>query len=77
MLLDDDVVTEGKPEARAFTRWLGGEERIEYLFSHIGRHAGAIVANTDLDAVAEAPGPGRKRRLITISACLALRLVAA
>src|SRR6185369_8492077 len=51
VLLHDNVVTEGKPEPRPFTGRLGGEKRIEYFFFHVRRHAGAIVADANLDAV--------------------------
>ena len=74
VLLHDNVVTEGKPEPCPLTGRLGREKRIEHLFLHIGRNAGAVVANADLDAVAQAPGRGRQRRLVAISACLGLAL---
>ena len=77
MLLDDDVVTDGKAKARAFTGWLGCEERIEHLLLRFGRDAGAVVAYPDLDAVAEASGCGSNGRLETFTAIVPLRLVAA
>ena len=64
MLLDDDVVTDGKAKPRALADGLGREERIEHLFLHLGRNAGAVVANPDFDAVAEVLGRGSKSRLI-------------
>ena len=53
VLLHDDVVTHRKAESGAFARRLGGEERIEHLVPDLGRNAGAVVADPDLDAVAE------------------------
>src|SRR6185437_8296581 len=53
VLLYDDVVTHRQAEPGAFTRRLGGEERVEHLFPHLGRNAGAVVADSDFDAVAE------------------------
>ena len=60
MLLDDDVVTDGKAEARAFSGRLGREEWVEHLFLHLGRNAGAVVADTDFHAVAAVFGRGGK-----------------
>ena len=53
MLLHDDVVTDGQAEASALPGRLGREEGIEHLLLHLGRNAGAVVANPDLDVVAE------------------------
>src|SRR5580704_16981681 len=53
MLFHDDVMTDRKPQSGALSSRLGGEERIEHLGLHLGRNARAIVANPDLDAVAE------------------------
>ena len=64
MLLHDDVVAEGKAEARPFAGGLRREERVEHLFLHLGRDAGAVVAYPDLDAVAEVPRRGEKDRLV-------------
>ena len=72
MLLDDDVVTERKAEPGAFAGRLGGEERIEHLFLHFGRNAGAVVADPDFDAVAEVFGRGGKRRLVVAAVGFAL-----
>src|SRR6187397_2644406 len=54
MLLDHDVVADGEAEAGAFAGRLGGEEGIEDLLAHVGRNAGAVVADTDLHTIAEA-----------------------
>ena len=53
MLLHDDVVAERQAEAGPFAGRLGREERIEHLLLHLGRNAGAVVADPDLDPVAE------------------------
>ena len=45
-----------RPEPGALASRLGGEERIEHLVLHLGRNAGAVVANPDFDAVAEVFG---------------------
>ena len=45
MLLNDDVVTDGKTKPRTFSGGFGGEERIEHLFLHIRRDAGAVIAD--------------------------------
>src|SRR6201990_120516 len=47
MLLDDDVVSHGEAEPRSFPGRLGGEEGIEHLLPHLGRNAGAVVADAD------------------------------
>ena len=44
MLLHDDVVADGEAKAGAFSARLGREEWVEYLFFHVRRDAGAIVA---------------------------------
>ena len=53
MLLDDDVVADGKAEPGALSRWLGREERIEYPFSDLRWNAAAIITNSDFHAIAE------------------------
>ena len=71
MLLDDDVVSDGQAKASAFAGGLGREEGVEHLFLHLGRDAGAVVANRDLHAVAEVLGRGHKGWLIVVSiSCL-------
>jgi hypothetical protein len=54
MLLDDDIVSDGKAKASAFPGRLGREEGIEHLFPYFRRNAGAVVPNPDLYAVADA-----------------------
>ena len=72
MLLDDDVVADGQAKPGAFSGRLGREERIEHLLLHLGRNAGAVVADPDLHAVAEVFGRGSKGRLVVAAICLAL-----
>src|SRR5829696_5597905 len=64
MLLDDDIMAEREPEASSFSRRLCGEERIEHLVLNLGRNAGAVVANPDLDFVAKVPRRREKDGLI-------------
>src|ERR1700681_1987310 len=64
MLLDDDVVTDGKAQSSPFTGRLRREERVEHLFLHLGGYAGAVVADFDLDAVAEILCRGSKSWLV-------------
>jgi hypothetical protein len=70
VLLDDDVMADGKAEAGAFARWFGREERIEDLVFDFGRDAETVVANPDLDAIAEIPCRRQKRRLMAVAARL-------
>ena len=77
MLLDDDVVTDRQPKPRTLAGGLGREEGVEYLFLHLGRNAGAVVADVDLHAVAEAARRGGQSRLETFAVACALRLAAA
>jgi hypothetical protein len=64
MLLDDDVVTDGQPKPDPFSSGFGRKEGSEQPFLHIGRNAGAVVADPDLHAVSEVLGRGRKRWLV-------------
>ena len=64
MLLDDDIVADGQAKSRSFSGGLGREERIEHLLLHLGRNAGAVVANSDLNAVAEALRRGSQGWLV-------------
>src|ERR1700733_8040849 len=67
VLLDDDVMTDGQAQSGSFTGGLGCKERIEHLLLHLGRHAGAVVADPDLDAVAEILGHGSQNGLVVAS----------
>ena len=77
MLLDDDVVTDGKAEPSPFSGRLCRKERVEHLFLHFGWNASAIVANPDFNAVAEVFGRSGKGGLEVAAIFSALRLVAA
>ena len=74
MLLDDDVVTDGEAKPGAFSRWFCREERIEYFLFHFGWNAGAVVADSDFDAIPKTFGCGRKGWLIAIATDLPLVL---
>jgi hypothetical protein len=56
VLFHDDVVTHRKAKPGSFTRRLGGKERIEHLFPHLGRDSGSVVANADFYRIAEVSG---------------------
>ena len=62
MLFHDDVVAHRKPQSGAFAGRLGREERVEHLFLHVHRDAGAIVANSDFDMFAAILGAGNDGR---------------
>ena len=55
MLFHDDVMAEGKPEARPLSGGLRREKRVEHLLPDFGRYARAIVPDPDLDLIAEVP----------------------
>jgi hypothetical protein len=74
MLLDDDVVADREAKPGAFASWLGCEERVEQFVFHLGRNAGAVVANPDLDAIPEALGRGSKRWLVVAAICFRFAL---
>ena len=52
MLLDDDIVADGEAEPGALASRFGRKERVEDLVLHLRRDASAIVADTDLYAIA-------------------------
>jgi hypothetical protein len=64
MLLDDDVMADGEAKPSAFSGRFRCEERIEHLFFHVRRNAGAVVANPDFHAIAEAFGRGSEDWLV-------------
>jgi hypothetical protein len=45
ILLYDDVVAHRQAKPGTFARGFGREERIEHLFSNLGRDSGAVVSN--------------------------------
>jgi len=57
--LPDDAVDLRKAKPGAFSRRLGGEERIERASCDIGRHAGAGIGDADQDAPFIAAVDGR------------------
>jgi hypothetical protein len=64
MLLDNDVVADGKAEAGSFPSGLCRKERIEHLFFHFRWNTGAVVPNPDFHTVPKVPCRGRKSWLI-------------
>ena len=73
MLLDDDVVADGKAKAGSFSCRLSREEGVEDLFFHVRRDAGAVVANSNFHTIAKVFGRGRRSRFVfaTVSLCYA------
>ena len=71
VLFHDDIVTDREPKTRALSRRFGREKRVEHLFFHVGRHPGAVVANSDFHTIAKVFRRGRESRLVvgTISLC--------
>src|SRR6185312_1380072 len=67
MLLDDNVVANGEPQAGPLARRFRREERVEYLLLQIGRNAGAVVPDPDFHTVAEALCRNDKDRLVAIA----------
>src|SRR5690348_4425406 len=67
MLLDDDVVTDGKAEASPLSGRLGRKERIEYFLLQFGRNAGAVVADSNFHAISEVLGRRSQGGLVIIS----------
>ena len=72
MLLHDDVVSDG--QAGALSSWFCRKEGIEHLFPDLGWNAGAVVANSDLYAVAEVLRRSSKSGLIAIATPLLFAL---
>jgi hypothetical protein len=77
MLRDDDVVTDGQAQPSPFTGRLGRKEGIEQLLLRLRRDTGAVVADPDLDAVAEILGRGSQNGLMLPPFASALRCVVA
>src|SRR5215470_15610841 len=74
MLLDDDVVTDGKAKACALSGWLSCKEWVEHLFFDVGRNTGPVIADTNFDTIAKVLGRSRQSRLVVaiIGLCSAL-----
>src|SRR5262249_57658414 len=73
MLLDDDVGSDGKPEARLLCGGFCREEWIEHLLLHVRRNTAAVVADPNLNVIAEILGCGSKNRLVVVRLRFALR----
>src|SRR3984893_15632732 len=67
ILLDNDVVAEGKAKARSFTSGFCREKRIEHLFLHLRQNTRAGVVNSDFDAVTEVFSQASEGRFIVAS----------
>ena len=77
MLLHDDVVSDGQAKASALSSGFCCEKWIEHLFPYFGRDARAIVANPNLNFLAEVLCRRRQGWLIAMLLSCSLRLVAA
>jgi len=75
VLLDDDVVTNGKAQASALSGRLGREERIEHLFLHVWGDAGAIVPDRYFNPVTKVLGRSSERRFVVASVRLRSALI--
>ena len=56
MLLDDDIVTNGKAKASALSGGFGCEKGIEHFSFYLIGNASAVVAYPDLNVIAEISG---------------------
>jgi hypothetical protein len=70
MLLDDDVVTDGKAKACALSGWLSCKEWVEHLFFDVRRNTGPVIADTNFDTIAKVLGRSRQSRLVVAIICL-------
>src|SRR5260370_37028828 len=64
MLFDEDIVAQREAKAGSLVGGLCREERIEHLFLHLRRNAGAVVAYQNFDAVTEVSGRGNDSGLV-------------
>ena len=67
-------MSDGQAKASAFPGGLGREEGIEHLVPHLGRNAGAVVANRNLYAVTEVLSRGSEGGLISFAVGLLFAL---
>ena len=67
MLFDDDVVTDGQAQPSPFTGRLGRKEGIEQLFLRLREDTGAVVADSDFDAVTQVLSLCSQHRLVVVS----------
>src|SRR5215212_6059734 len=72
MLFDDDVMAERKAEASSLSCGLRCEERAEHLGLYLRGHAGAVVADPDLDAIPQVFGPRQEGGLISTAVSVLL-----
>src|SRR5215204_514414 len=72
MLFDDDVMAERKTAAGSLSCGLRCEERAEHLGLHLREHASAVVADPDLDAIAQVSGPRQEGRLVSTAVSFVL-----
>src|SRR5215471_14871746 len=74
MLLDNNVVADGKAKTSAFSGWLRCEEWVEHLFFHVRRNTDPVVADSYFDTIAKILGRGHQSRLVVaiIRFCFAL-----
>src|SRR5262249_32905950 len=70
VLFHDDIVTDREAKASAFSRRFSREERVEHLFLHVGRHTGAVVADSDFNTIPQSFGRCREGRLVIAAVCL-------
>src|SRR5436190_4422528 len=71
MLFDDDIVAQREAKAGSLAGGFCRKKRIEHLFLHLERNAGAVVADSNFDAVTKIPGRGNDGGLV---ACTGFRL---
>ena len=69
MLLDDDVVADGKAKASALSGRFGRKGWIEHLLLHVRCNASAIIANFYFHTIAKVFGRGSKGRLVVAAVC--------
>src|SRR3979411_1486027 len=74
VFLPDYVVAPRETKPGPAARRLGRKERIEHLFLHLGRDAGAVIANANFHATTEVFGGGTQHRLKIRIAILRLAL---
>jgi hypothetical protein len=65
MLLDDDVVTNREPKPGALAGRFRRKKWIKHLIFHVSRNTAAIVANPNLNVVAEVLGRGSENGFLT------------
>src|SRR5262245_45253706 len=67
MLLDDDIVANGKAKPGALPGRLGCEKRVEHLLLHLRWNAGAVVADPDFHLIAKTSRRGHQGWFIAIA----------